>query len=481
MVDGRHVVTHPDDNLLAAFAERALTPNERERVLEHLSSCARCRDIVFLTQQVFSDTIAGEGRVMAVTPAPGWRRLWWGPAAAGGVLAAALLIVGPVLVYRHWGHSSEKPSQQFATAAPAERAPSALGQGAGVIGAPGALPAVPQVSPARRAVKRAAPPTDLSGRAAIAGSVVDRSGAVIFGAQVTVRAKSSGASRTAVTNAQGQFDLAALPSDDYHVEVQAPGFKMFTQDMAVQPSEQANLDAKLDVGASAETVTVTSGVIGGLATGSGTAGGKIPEREPSAMRMTGRNPVPATASAEATPAPAATPTPPPPTQPVTVSAAQTPLSIGGPSTRGLVVNGAAPVVAFSIKDGAVQRCFGTACVARNLPSSIRAVSAVSSGLTVMALDSDGNLFLSSDQGEHWEQAKVQWFGKAVGLWIEAPGRAESLIGQAKAAPSAGASLHGALAEKQAPLVPTAGVLFHLTNEKGQAWTSSDGGKTWVAK
>ena len=83
--------------------------------------------------------------------------------------------------------------------------------------------------------------------------------------------------------------------------------------------------------------------------------------------------------------------------------------------------------------------------------------------------------------KHWEQAKVQWFGKAVGLWIEAPGRAESLLGQAKAAPSAGASLHGALAEKQAPLVPTAGVLFHLTNEKGQAWTSSDGGKTWVAK
>jgi hypothetical protein len=41
--------THPEADVLAAFAERTLSPRERENVLAHLASCVDCRAAVILT------------------------------------------------------------------------------------------------------------------------------------------------------------------------------------------------------------------------------------------------------------------------------------------------------------------------------------------------------------------------------------------------------------------------------------------------
>lgn len=40
---------HPDAEVLSAFAEKALPEVEREAVLQHLSECANCRDVIFLS------------------------------------------------------------------------------------------------------------------------------------------------------------------------------------------------------------------------------------------------------------------------------------------------------------------------------------------------------------------------------------------------------------------------------------------------
>lgn len=45
MSDPQAVQNHPDAGLLAAFAERALTPPERAALAVHLAVCARCRDV----------------------------------------------------------------------------------------------------------------------------------------------------------------------------------------------------------------------------------------------------------------------------------------------------------------------------------------------------------------------------------------------------------------------------------------------------
>jgi len=40
---------HPDQNLLGAFVEKVLPRREQVRVLEHLSRCTTCREVVSLT------------------------------------------------------------------------------------------------------------------------------------------------------------------------------------------------------------------------------------------------------------------------------------------------------------------------------------------------------------------------------------------------------------------------------------------------
>jgi hypothetical protein len=77
--------SHPDPDLLAAFADRALARTERVQVLEHLARCGDCRDIVSLATPEFET--AG-----AVTSAPssGWLR---GPVLRWGALAASMAVV----------------------------------------------------------------------------------------------------------------------------------------------------------------------------------------------------------------------------------------------------------------------------------------------------------------------------------------------------------------------------------------------------
>ena len=108
---------HPDENLLAAFAEQTLSSSERQGVLEHLSSCSDCRDMVFLAQQATSDA---ELETMPLESKPrrqGWGAGRWGwTAVAAAGLLSALLILAPVWIYRSSRHSSEAAPPQIAVA-----------------------------------------------------------------------------------------------------------------------------------------------------------------------------------------------------------------------------------------------------------------------------------------------------------------------------------------------------------------------------
>jgi hypothetical protein len=78
---------HPDANLLSAFAEKSLSERERRTVLDHLSCCAECRDIVVLAQP------ATEEMQPAAKPSPSrwltWPALRWGLVTAGVAIIAA--------------------------------------------------------------------------------------------------------------------------------------------------------------------------------------------------------------------------------------------------------------------------------------------------------------------------------------------------------------------------------------------------------
>src|SRR5580658_1337259 len=108
--------SHPDADVLTAFAEQSLAGDERANVMEHLARCGDCRDVVALalpaTEIVALATSANAARI-------GW--LSW-PALRWGALAAGILAVTTVGVveYSHRNRQTTVASNrmQEAVAAP---------------------------------------------------------------------------------------------------------------------------------------------------------------------------------------------------------------------------------------------------------------------------------------------------------------------------------------------------------------------------
>ncbi len=93
---------HPDVNLLAAFAEQALSGDERESVLQHLAQCEGCRQAIALSMPAMEVTpvnapemAAPAAKVSAPRGRPwfAWNRLGWAGLAAGVVIAAGILMM----------------------------------------------------------------------------------------------------------------------------------------------------------------------------------------------------------------------------------------------------------------------------------------------------------------------------------------------------------------------------------------------------
>jgi hypothetical protein len=88
-----------------------------------------------------------------------------------------------------------------------------------------------------------------------------------------------------------------------------------------------------------------------------------------------------------------------------------------------------------------------------LPSGLGTLSVATSAQRMIALDTAGALFLSEDDGKHWQPVKTQWTGRALLLRVRQVG-----------------AVSGALPVQQLPH-------FELVNDKLQTWVSNDG-NTW---
>jgi uncharacterized protein YfaS (alpha-2-macroglobulin family) len=90
----------------------------------------------------------------------------------------------------------------------------------------------------------------------IVGTVADPSGAVVAVATVKIVETSTGNSRTAITNARGEFTLAGVPAGKYDVQVTSPGFLTGSVKLALDPRDRAVLSTVLGVGDVENLVTV---------------------------------------------------------------------------------------------------------------------------------------------------------------------------------------------------------------------------------
>jgi hypothetical protein len=94
---------------------------------------------------------------------------------------------------------------------------------------------------------------------AIAGTVSDSAGGVIPQAEIAVINLGTGESRTATSAQNGSYSIPLLPPGAYRVDVSKTGFKMLSfSSVAVIVTETQTLNARLEVGAVSEHITVSS-------------------------------------------------------------------------------------------------------------------------------------------------------------------------------------------------------------------------------
>ena len=91
----------------------------------------------------------------------------------------------------------------------------------------------------------------------IVGRVTDATGAVLPGATVTIENVGTHEIRTLPTNASGDYVFTLLPIGTYTVKIELQGFGTQNSRVPLSAGDRARVDAKLQLGAVAEQVTVT--------------------------------------------------------------------------------------------------------------------------------------------------------------------------------------------------------------------------------
>jgi hypothetical protein len=154
---------HPDAEVLNAFAEQALLPEERAEVLAHLGGCSRCREIVFLAAAADCEEEAAapvaaqpaEPRLAGVHGAGqrnAWLREWFAGWRLAWILACAVTAVVLVALAVHMRRTGEGTEMARVTPAPAVRAemqtPAPQAQSGKTAAAPHAAAAPAKAKPA---------------------------------------------------------------------------------------------------------------------------------------------------------------------------------------------------------------------------------------------------------------------------------------------------------------------------------------------
>ncbi|HEU0119116.1 MAG TPA: TonB-dependent receptor [Bryobacteraceae bacterium] len=127
-------------------------------------------------------------------------------------------------------------------------------------------------------------------RATVTGTVTDPQGAVVVGARITARNLGTGAIAEVTTNETGLYVAPFLPIGRYQLTVAMAGFKGAVVDaLELRVGDRVQLNFTLEVGAAAETITV-SGETVLLDTATSSNGQVIDSAKVKDLPLLGRNP-----------------------------------------------------------------------------------------------------------------------------------------------------------------------------------------------
>lgn len=429
---------HPDADQLNAFAEDALSAHEREQTLAHLAGCADCRLIVSLALPPVDD-VPQPHPVAERRPWFSWLYGWNVAWLAGAGLAALIFLTVHV---RNSGRDAKlaggaptQTAEVHPTAPPPVPPP-----------APALEPPVMNAVPA--AVMKAPPPP------------VPR----VAASSETLKAPADGAE---ISNQQ----IANLPLDGRR--------------FIAQPQQQQQQAQQQD---GALHGSVFGGLAGAGVGGPIARGNQSPFAQGKALNGSDKDVAQAAAAAPALamPAPAASPQPPV----LNAQAQQPPASAAKPVPR---TNDMVTVNAGGMEMGTTNSSASTTLDTEavvslpRLPSHLGIASTITHGDQVLALDTAGTLFVSTNGGRQWKRVAAQWPGRAVKVELaslSAPAKQPSSFfldgndsGSALSTLStkslAGASVSGVVTDTSGAIVPAVSLTITDTRTGVARTTTSD--------
>lgn len=92
----------------------------------------------------------------------------------------------------------------------------------------------------------------------VSGTVTDATGAVVPGASVTLKSKTTGQVLSSQTTDAGSYEFPNVPVGEYTITIDKTGFAPVTQDLKVALNQQTGISATLQAGAVTGEVTVTA-------------------------------------------------------------------------------------------------------------------------------------------------------------------------------------------------------------------------------
>ena len=124
----------------------------------------------------------------------------------------------------------------------------------------------------------------------ISGTVIDKTGAAIASAEITLKNTAGSLTRTTASNGDGAYVIPGLPGDTYDMSVTAKGFQKFTaKKIVLSVGEKARIDVTMNVGSVNEEVVVTGEAVAQVETTSSEIGSTISGKQVSQLELNGRN------------------------------------------------------------------------------------------------------------------------------------------------------------------------------------------------
>ncbi len=124
----------------------------------------------------------------------------------------------------------------------------------------------------------------------ISGTVIDKSGAAVPGANVILTNTAGSITRSTTTNSDGVYVIAGVPGDTYNLSVTAKGFQKYTaQKIKLDVAEKARVDVTLTVGTMSEEIIVTGEDVAQVQTQSSDLSNTITGTQINQLMLNGRN------------------------------------------------------------------------------------------------------------------------------------------------------------------------------------------------